>query len=46
MIGYTYKSVSFFFVRYVTAVNIQEQLNAIKSHSVSKGSPIPALRNI
>jgi len=29
-----YTAISFFFVRYVTAVNIQVQLNAIKSHSV------------
>jgi len=46
MIGYTYTAISFCFVRYVTAVNIQAQLNAIKSHSVFKGSPIPALRNV
>ena len=46
MISYTYKAISFFFVRYITAVNIQTQLNAIKSHSVFKGDPIPALRNI
>jgi len=38
-----YKAISFFFVRYVTTVKIHVELNAIKYHSVFKGSLIHAL---